>query len=181
MGSEMCIRDRPIGEQTQGIEEEVEFSKTHSSTIDWVDVGLNVSATGSFSLFQLARDKAKELPVMPLPDGYCVVNQDVRAGYKLGANATGQIKLLKIGAGLDKTGSIEFDSFYQSAESVPTHKVIWSMFQSPVRPWSLPDVEKQLARVTQSGAVNGYRCFTIKTTSSPVSYTHLTLPTIYSV
>ncbi|TMP20436.1 hypothetical protein CWC02_06210 [Pseudoalteromonas sp. S2721] len=158
----------PIGEQVQSLNEEIEFSKAHSSTINWVDIGLNVNATASFYLSLLQKDKLKKLPGAPTPEKYCAVNHDARAGYKVEASASGKLNLIKLGVGLDKVASIEFDSYYQVEESVPTHNVIWNMLRTQVRPWNLSNVDTKLSRVTLSGATEGYKAFSIKAASGLV-------------
>ncbi|TMO46250.1 hypothetical protein CWC25_03740 [Pseudoalteromonas sp. S4389] len=90
----------PIGEQIQSLNEEIEFSKAHSSTINWVDIGLNVNATASFYLSLVQKDKLKKLPGAPTPEKYCVVNHDARAGYKVEASASGKVNLYKTGCRL---------------------------------------------------------------------------------
>ncbi|MEM5545334.1 hypothetical protein [Pseudoalteromonas fuliginea] len=160
------VLETPIGEQTNGLKKEFEFTKEHKSKIDQLSVGVTAGAYGEFSISVLNDTKRPTFLSKTLPNGFCLVNQDVKAAYDINVSASTSANIFKIGAGLDKSGSVEFDSYYQVNEETTSYKTLWSMFKKPVRPWNLNDINTQLIKRTSSDAREGYRAFSIKMASS---------------
>lgn len=160
---------KPIGLVTDEFEKSADITKTPTSSVGKVDFTFNFAANAQFSLsvVQPANSAAFDLPTAL---GEVLINQEITAGVSTGVDASTQIDVVSISAGLSASGSGEFDAFYQLDSKTPTYKALWDMYKKPLIPWSLTSMDECLVEVvgdaTHGFKADGYRAMTLKTQGS---------------
>lgn len=159
----LSVATQPIGLQSNSIEKDIAFSPSRTFTQSEGELTLSVAANCKYALTVMSDADAESALAELVANQDIILNQDISAGFALGASAKAQIHAISLGASASKTGGVEIDTYFQVPSQTPTALALWKMYSRLIKPWDINSMVRHLVPMQISGHAQGYRAVHLRT------------------